>query len=64
MESCCSCEEIRKIVEEEVARILTKTPGVRKKRAPSAYNIFIGECMKQGKPMAQCAFEYKKKKMK
>ena len=41
------------------------------KRAPSAYNLFIGECMKRGKiksfgeapqKMRECAVEWKQKK--
>ena len=31
----------------------------RTKRAPSAYNIFIGACIKQGKGMKECAAEYR-----
>jgi len=34
----------------------------RKKRKPSAYNQFIGQCMKQGKDMKTCATEYKRSK--
>jgi len=34
----------------------------RKKRAPSKYNLFIGNCMKQDKSMKTCAAEYKKQK--
>ena len=33
-----------------------------KKRAPSAYNLFIGKCMKEGKPMKACAVEWRGKK--
>ncbi len=36
--------------------------GRRRKRAPSAYNTFIGSCMKQGKGMKDCAAEYKRSK--
>lgn len=32
----------------------------KKKRVPSKYNIFIGNCIKQDKSMKQCAAEYKK----
>jgi len=56
----CSCEEVRAIVEETIARL--GAGKVKKKRAPSAYNLFIGKCMKEGKPMAQCAVEYKQQK--
>jgi len=34
----------------------------KKKRKPSAYNQFIGQCMKQGKDMKTCATEYKRSK--
>jgi thiol-disulfide isomerase/thioredoxin len=33
--------------------------GTKKKRKPSKYNIFIGECMRGGKDMKTCAAEYK-----
>ena len=31
------------------------------KRAPSEYNIFIGECMKSGKNMKECATAYRER---
>jgi hypothetical protein len=34
----------------------------RGKRAPSKYNIFVGSCMKQGKPLKQCAADWKQRK--
>jgi len=34
----------------------------KKKRAPSKYNIFIGNCIKQEKSMKTCAGEYKKQR--
>ena len=37
--------------------------GGRQKRAPSAYNIFAGNCMRQGKPLKQCAAEWKQRKV-
>ena len=33
--------------------------GPRQKRAPSAYNIHTGKCMKSGKSMKTCAQEWK-----
>ena len=51
-DACCSCEDMRTIVKEEVKKLFDseviklKTTS-RKKRAPSAYNIFIGKCMKE-----------------
>jgi len=33
-----------------------------RKRPATAYNIFMGKCMKQGKPMTACAKEYKSQK--
>ena len=65
--ACCSCEELQAIVEETLNRIWSEhqsaLPGKpRKKRAPSAYNIFIGSCMKKGNSMKGCAAEYKAQK--
>lgn len=39
-----------------------KGKGEKGKRAPSAYNIFTGDCMKKGKSMKQCAVDWKKQK--
>ena len=36
--------------------------GGRKKRVPSKYNLFIGQCIKQNKSMKQCAAEYRRTK--
>ena len=41
----CSCEELRERIDALEAK-LAQTP-VRGKRARSAYNIFIGRCVKQ-----------------
>ena len=68
--SCCSCEDVKKLVaelfEEKLEEIKTYTKETtiqkRKKRVPSAYNIFIGKCMKDNKTMKECASLYKKKK--
>jgi len=70
VEACCSCEDIKGIVREIVKELfdeklakLTTQVKTRTKRAPSAYNIFIGKCMKgDGKTMKQCAVDYKKQK--
>ena len=62
MEVCQTLmEEIRELKEViyEIRDMLRKK---RSKRAPSEYNIFIGECMKQGKTMKECAIEYRKRK--
>jgi len=68
----CSCEEIRTIVreilEEYVSEIIAAC-SVRTKRKPSAYNQFMGECVRS-KPkdipiqerFRQCAVEYKSRK--
>lgn len=41
----------------------SKKRGEKKKREPSAYNIFVGQCMKGGnKGMKQCATEWKEQK--
>lgn len=66
----CDCEDIRKIVKEIVNEIfnerlvkLTTEMKTRRKRAPSAYNIFIGTCMKQsGENMKTCSAKYKQQK--
>lgn len=66
----CSCDDIKKIVKEIVTELfnerLVKTVTemkTKKKRAPSQYNIFIGNCMKQdGKNMKTCAAEYRHQK--
>ena len=71
-DACCSCEDIKEIVKETVKELFEEKLAdlkahvkTRKKRAPSAYNIFIGKCMKgNGKTMKQCAVEYKKQKAK
>lgn len=62
--ACCSCEEMERIVKAEVERVLAsvgaKGGGERRKRAPSAYNMFIKECMGGGKSdMKTCAVDYK-----
>ena len=70
----CTCEDIRRIVEEVmeeyVAQIVSLcSQSSRTKRKKSAYNIFMGECVKS-KPsdvpiqerFKQCAAEYKAKK--
>lgn len=41
------------------AMITVCPTGGKTKRAPSAYNTFIGTCMKQGKGMKECAAEYR-----
>jgi len=71
-EACCSCEDVRSIVKEEIEKIFDAKvdelkgfakSGKRAKRKPSQYNIFIGKCMKEdNKTMKQCAKEYKEKK--
>lgn len=33
--------------------------GGKAKRAPSAYNVYVGSCMKQGKNMKQCSADWK-----
>lgn len=66
--TCCSCEEMRAIVEEALSRIFSEhqsaiTGKPKKKRAPSPYNIFIGTCMKEpNKTMKLCAADYKAQK--
>ena len=69
-DACCSCENIKTIVKEIVKEIfdeqldkLKTQVKTRTKRAPSAYNISIGKCMKGGgKTLKACAVEYKKQK--
>ena len=65
MENVCSCEDIRSIVREEIATL--PAGKVRGKRAPSAYNQFMGSCVR-GKSGAiqdrfrECALEWKAQK--
>ena len=58
----CSCDEIREMLAEIKALLVSEIGSIRRKRKPSAYNIFIGQCMKEGKNMKECALEYKKLK--
>jgi len=68
--TCCSCEEVKKIVKEVIKEEFNKAvedlkatrPGKRTKRAPSKYNIFMGECVKKGGNSKTCAVDWKKKK--
>jgi len=39
-----------------------QSPGKIRKRPPTAYNTFMGKCMKEDKSMKECAVEYKSKK--
>lgn len=68
----CSCEELSRKIEElteEIESLKSRGGGGRAKRAPSAYNEFMGKCVKekgkggdhQGK-FKDCAAEYRKKK--
>jgi len=65
----CSCEEISMMFE-QILEILQSAPApgasgavMRKKRAPSEYNLAIKECMTGGQnSMKECAAEYKQKK--
>jgi len=62
-------EEFREILREELAvlvedmKSLLQAKGARRgggKRKPSAYNMYVKECMgEQGKAMKTCAVEYK-----
>ena len=66
----CSCPQLQLMLDELFERLAgvcrqahAEAPKTRKKRAPSAYNLFIGQCMKQpGKDMRTCAKEYKAQK--
>jgi len=65
-EICCSCEKVRQIVREVLAEMLAEMPRTRKKRAPSAYNLYMKECIptKTGpiqERFRQCAREYKQR---
>jgi len=69
-EACCSCEDIKSIVKEIVKELfdekldkLTTQVKTRKKRAPSAYNLFVSKCMAGGKTnLKTCAREWNEKK--
>jgi len=61
----CSCEEIRQMLEELLSQMATRR--IRSKRAPSAYNLFMRDCIKgKSGPIQQrfkaCALEYKQRK--
>ena len=63
-EACCSCEEVKSILNEfaDNLRTLLEAQGKkpRKKRALSAYNLFIKECTTGGaNDMRTCATKYK-----
>jgi len=69
-ESCCSCEDIKKVIHDTVSELFDKrveelkttmqTPSkTRAKRAPSKYNIFMGECVKKGGDFRKCAGKWK-----
>lgn len=65
--ACCSCEEIRRIMEGYVEDIAHIIPAGKTKRAPSAYNLWMKECIpKRTGPIQErfkaCAGEYKKQK--
>lgn len=50
---------------EDGAMIGVELEGKRAKRAPSSYNLFIGECIKgRGGTMSSCALEWKEKNRK
>jgi len=70
----CSCDMVQQIVGEAVNEIrgmleslratleTQQMSAKRSKRAPSEYNLFIGECMKGGGSMKDCALRYKSQK--
>lgn len=65
MEEICSCVEIMqeiKEIKDMLRSLLNEGAKSKRKRKPSRYNIFIGECMKSGKTMKECALLYKEKK--
>ncbi len=43
----------------EICHVQNSGGGMRQKRAPSAYNLHAGKCMKLGKSMKTCAQEWK-----
>ena len=49
-DTCCTCEGIREIIREELAKLDIVTdkapPKKRKKRAPSVYNLHMKDCIK------------------
>ena len=61
----CSCQEIERMLQDFLAEFgsIAGGSGKRssgKKRAPSAYNRFIGECTSGGKKtMKECAVDWK-----
>lgn len=59
----CSCEDIREIIHEEVNTAFSKIGhmGVKNKRRPSGYNMFVKKCLKDGRgdSIKTCAAKYK-----
>ena len=57
-------EIIDKKLQEKLQNLNTgENNGTKKKRAPSEYNIFIGECMKEpGNDMKACVAKWNEKK--
>lgn len=72
--SCCTCEEVKKIIHEEVNKVFdSKVEELKgmvktKKRTLSKWQIFLKECIptKQTLPFKErikaCSVEWKKKK--
>jgi hypothetical protein len=67
--SALSADELSELTEMRKSAIAcvqsskSSTDEPKKKRKPSKYNIFIGNCMRGGgSNMKTCAVEYKKKK--
>jgi len=54
-EKCLTKEEVIALVEETIAKN-------KKKRKPSEYNLFIGDCTSNGETMKVCAEKWKKQK--
>jgi hypothetical protein len=55
-------DEMNTINVDERTEIKGGEPIPKVKRKPSAYNIFMGKCMRSGKDMKACATEYREKK--
>lgn len=57
------CDETIAVIETEEAHEKEVPEKKKKKRKPSAYNIFMGKCMKEEKKsMKECAAVYKQRK--
>ena len=56
----CTCEGLRELLLRIIELLESKSP--RRKRSPSPYNLFMGECVRSGKSFKECAAEWRSRK--